>query len=53
MKKYDVVEGYSLEELIDEVNASIEKGFIPIGNVFVDEDDGYYKQTMFKPNVKK
>lgn len=52
MKKYDVVEGYSLEELIEEVNLKIKKGFIPIGGVFIDSNDDYYKQTLFRPNVK-
>jgi len=52
MTNYDVVEGYSLRELIENVNASIERGFIPIGSVFIDENDDYYKQTMFDPNVK-
>ena len=52
MKNYDVVEGYSLSELIEEVNTSIQKGFIPIGGVFIDVNDDYYKQTMFNPNAK-
>jgi len=52
MTNYDVIEGYGLQELIENVNASIERGFIPIGSVLVDENDGFYKQTMFDPNVK-
>ena len=49
MTNYDVVEGHNLLELIEEVNTSIQKGFIPIGGVFIDSNDDYYKQTMFKP----
>ena len=49
MDNYDVVEGYNLTLLIERVNASIKKGFIPIGGVFIDSNDDYYKQTMFKP----
>jgi len=52
MTNYDIVEGYSISELKERVNNSISKGFIPIGNFVIDENDDYYKQTMFNPEIQ-
>jgi len=54
MKNYDIIEGRDLIELINNVNESINNGFIPIGGVVLinDVSEFIYKQTMFNPNVK-
>jgi len=54
MGNYDIIEGRSLTELINNVNGSINNGFIPIGGVVLIDDvsEFIYKQTMFNPNVK-
>ena len=54
MKNYDIIEGKSLNELMNNVSESIDSGFIPIGGiVLIDNELGFiYKQTMFKPKVK-
>jgi len=52
MMNYDIIEGCNLSELKERVNASILKGFIPIGGFVIDTDYNYYKQTMFNPEIQ-
>lgn len=54
MGNYDIIEGKSLNELMNNVSDSIDNGFIPIGGVvLIDNKLGFiYKQTMLKPKFK-
>lgn len=54
MGNYDIIEGRNFTELINNVNESINNGFIPIGGVVLINgvSEFIYKQTMFNPNVK-
>ena len=47
-RRYQIIQGVLLTYVVDTVNEYLDRGYEPIGNVFVSKDGMFYCQTIYK-----